>query len=472
MDWFLTPARQHRATPPPTHTEQEDDGVPAYPGVLRIALASLRKEDDDDEEEGTAVVTQDEFDSDDEDDWDWRKETRLSRSSRDLLCALTRAEATTLASGRLRTSRRPSSSPRVRFAVSELGAVDFGSSPPQEADDCPARLLTHLTAALESAREARASADSCAELLELARVLESADLRAQLSANRQAAAAFLATELRELTRGDGSGPLAPNSICASRVAVRHAELLSSVLRKELKRQLNDTIGIAPGTGSIKFNFDDPAALLHRALEVLHEHGGPSEWVDSPRLADPHSLEDAEDTIALASAHAFALSVLDNARVRDKKAAGHLDKLACLADIVYRACEVDDARQQYNDAERTPRRRLLLDDDATNSRRTRKEIAHTATTCSRNDTVRPLNYALSLISLAPLRDLAGLADELRLAAPGAHALAEKAVAFLNNREQIQRSNSGSRKRKHARISVDQPSIFIFPDVGPYEPVLCE
>ena len=67
------------------------------------------------------------------------------------------------------------------------------------------------------------------------------------------ASAFLAAEVGLLLRG------APRE---SRLEARHAEVLSSLVRRELKLVLNDAVAIVHGTGSVRFNFDDPAALLH------------------------------------------------------------------------------------------------------------------------------------------------------------------------------------------------------------------
>ncbi|KAH8046565.1 tRNA-Phe hydroxylase [Aureococcus anophagefferens] len=67
------------------------------------------------------------------------------------------------------------------------------------------------------------------------------------------AAAFLRDEVALLLGGGGE----------SELEGRHAEALSSLVRRELKSLLNEAVAIAHGTGSVRFNFDDPAALLHR-----------------------------------------------------------------------------------------------------------------------------------------------------------------------------------------------------------------
>ena len=55
------------------------------------------------------------------------------------------------------------------------------------------------------------------------------------------------------------------------------------MRRELKLLLNDAVAIVQGTGSVRFNFDDPAALLHRALRALEDGGGPA-WARAWALA--------------------------------------------------------------------------------------------------------------------------------------------------------------------------------------------
>ena len=152
---------------------------------------------------------------------------------------------------------------------------------------------------------------------------------ARPGAGRRAAraAAFLRDEVALLLGGGGE----------SELEGRHAEALSSLVRRELKSLLNETVAIVHGTGSVRFNFDDPAALLHRALRALHDGGGPA-WATELRAArcaagGPLAFDgedEAKDVLSLAAAHGFALSVFTQSAVRAKLASGGFDRLEALA----------------------------------------------------------------------------------------------------------------------------------------------
>ena len=97
------------------------------------------------------------------------------------------------------------------------------------------------------------------------------------------------------------------------------------MRRELKLLLNDAVAIVQGTGSVRFNFDDPAALLHRALRALEDGGGPA-WARRRAPQATASEEEARGVLGLAAAHGFALSVLTQSSVRAKLAAGDFERL--------------------------------------------------------------------------------------------------------------------------------------------------
>ena len=240
--------------------------------------------------------------------------------------------------------------------------------------------LEHLHAALEAAAAARAEMRRDAALRADAEALVES-LRAEDDSNR--AARFLATEIEMLLLpekaaaraalledtpgggGGGDGPAAGReSTCSSasqqgghrrresRLAWRHFEVLSSIVRRELKVLLNETILIKPGTGSVRYNFEDPAALFNRALTAIAEAGGPAwpqalQWTKAAAAPDASSSsssanndgkeevvvashEDAHDLISVASAHGFAMAVLSMASVAEKVEQGAFAGIEALA----------------------------------------------------------------------------------------------------------------------------------------------
>lgn len=381
---------------------EEEEEPTKYPFVLRQALRLVR------DEEGVTVVSQESAVAGEE----WDDESLLHGTCgplRALLGALVRAETSLVAPA----APRPS---RVRFAVEELGAVDFVP----ESDQVD-QLLEHLTSALAAGRAARGSREARQEAARLASALESVEV----SASHRSAAAFLALEVRALCSGQ-----------PSTVASRHAEALSSVIRKELKKQVNRGVAIVPGTGSVRFNFDDPAALLHRALDILHEQGGPS-WPQA-RGAEAgdftfDSRDDAEEVVGLASAHGFVLGVLRHPAVLRQRNQGSFDRLADLASLVSQTCGDDGP----------PRKKLR--------------------------TLAPAPAAPSaLASLAPLADLAALKDRLTQAAPLAEQWASHAIRYIEacSRQSGTNKPKRSRKRKLAHVSrciADDISLLIFPEL---------
>ena len=218
---------------------------------------------------------------------------------------------------------RPRKRARVTFASQELSALPF-TPPPDEAatddGDPIADLLDHLSAALDSADAVRAAICDGDEATQrsVARVAAALDSEQTSSgADRRAAraAAFLRDEVAALADDRASSAL----------EARHAEVLSSLVRRELKLLLNDAVAIVQGTGSVRFNFDDPAALLHRALRALEDGGGPA-WARRRAPQATASEEEARDVLGLAAAHGFALSVLTQSSVRAKLAAGDFERL--------------------------------------------------------------------------------------------------------------------------------------------------
>ena len=218
---------------------------------------------------------------------------------------------------------RPRKRQRVTFASQELSTLQF-TPPPDEpaADDGDpiADLLDHLSVALDSADAVRAAiggGDGPTQR-SVARVAAAlGEEQTSCGADRRAAraAAFLRDAVAELADNRASSAL----------ETRHAEVLSSLVRRELKLLLNDAVAIVQGTGSVRFNFDDPAALLHRALRALEDGGGPA-WARRRAPQATASEEEARGVLGLAAAHGFALSVLTQSSVRAKLAAGDFERL--------------------------------------------------------------------------------------------------------------------------------------------------
>ncbi|KAH8066732.1 tRNA-Phe hydroxylase [Aureococcus anophagefferens] len=163
----------------------------------------------------------------------------------------------------------------VQFQLCEFDKYERVKSASAPSDDQAAGLLEHL-------HEALSRADAVGALVAAgdARTRAASDpsLRASAPAARPGAggaraAAFLRDEVALLLGGGGE----------SELEGRHAEALSSLVRRELKSLLNEAVAIVHGTGSVRFNFDDPAALLHRALRALHDGGGPA-WATELRAA--------------------------------------------------------------------------------------------------------------------------------------------------------------------------------------------
>ncbi|KAK7237867.1 hypothetical protein SO694_00022267 [Aureococcus anophagefferens] len=140
------------------------------------------------------------------------------------------------------TEERPRKRRRVTFASSELSALRLGAAPARAP---PGRRR-------QRARPSAPGDDQAAGLLE---------------------------HLHEaLSRADAVGALVAAGDARTRDGRRR-----SLVRRELKSLLNEAAAIVHGTGSVRFNFDDPAALLHRALRALHDGGGPA-WATELRAA--------------------------------------------------------------------------------------------------------------------------------------------------------------------------------------------
>ena len=106
-----------------------------------------------------------------------------------------------------------------------------------------------MSAALDSADAVRAAICDGDEATQrsVARVAAALDSEQTSSgADRRAAraAAFLRDEVAALADDRASSAL----------EARHAEVLSSLVRRELKLLLNDAVAIVQGTGSVRFNF--------------------------------------------------------------------------------------------------------------------------------------------------------------------------------------------------------------------------
>lgn len=407
---------------------------------------------------------------------------------------------------------KKSSVKSVRFAQADMSVLDFED----DLDD----ILDHLTAALVAARDVRASQVAKREVVRVCQGLESA---ATTLTHLSSTARFLAAELTALCHLDddqdqddddhnqeedtenisntkttttqrreknypplssslergrplvdaGLNPLendlrlpqkkkttTTNLPQQSQLWTRHTEVLSSVLRKEMKRQLNETISIAPGTGSVRYNVDDPAALLHRALEILHTHGGPR-WIGT-RTQDPgtkkfafSSYDDAEDVLGAASAHGFVLNVLNHDDVREKRENGDLDRLMTLAKLVRRVCDhtdvLLDTSQPTSDLFSPPRKRRKVEKNT-------------------------VSNMTNLASLGALADLDGLLDVLNSTADIAEACSNDAINFLTAQspDATASNESGKRKKRKRKrhrggsgVLPDDLAVFLFPEISAYD-----
>ncbi|KAJ1453550.1 hypothetical protein M885DRAFT_618919 [Pelagophyceae sp. CCMP2097] len=345
---------------------------------------------------------------------------------------------------------RPAKRCRVTFASAELAAWDTSEAVEtpkkrrtSEAFDSAPAQLENLHAALAEAdvlRRELADGDAVtrAQVDELVDALKAEARKVAPGDAAQRAATFLASEIVALVDApvvdapepadgaDGAASTPPSRRAArgSHLAWRHAEVLSSVLRRQLKLLLNDAVTIQPGTGSVRFNFDDPAALLHRALAAIHERGG-AEWPNNLVRGDGAvtfaDIESAHDVVARASAHGFALAVLGHPAVDEKSKAGDAAALESLAALV------------------------RFDEKQT-----------------------------SLLALAELRDVRACAASLLEHAASAHAAAADAIAFIQDSAAppagappaSKRAKKRARKRREVDVAevLAASGVFLYPDIA--------
>ncbi|KAH8068672.1 tRNA-Phe hydroxylase [Aureococcus anophagefferens] len=268
----------------------------------------------------------------------------------EFLGALVRAEAAILGDAADEERRRLGATPGPRGKAASLSPLSSLEAAARERPPA-AGLLEHL-------HEALSRADAVGALVAAGDARTRDGVRPSLPASAPGG-------LRRRARGRvparrGGAP--PRRRRRVRARGRHAEALSSLVRRELKSLLNEAVAIVHGTGSVRFNFDDPAALLHRALRALHDGGGPA-WATELRAArcaagGPLAFEgedEAKDVLSLAAAHGFALSVFTQSAVRAKLASGGFDRLEALAGRV-RGADAPRRRTRSATAARGRRRR--------------------------------------------------------------------------------------------------------------------
>uniref|UniRef100_A0A7S3K3H7 Uncharacterized protein n=1 Tax=Aureoumbra lagunensis TaxID=44058 RepID=A0A7S3K3H7_9STRA len=346
-----------------------------------------------------------------------------------------------------------------------MSSLDFSREDNEQILD---RILRHLTGVLVAAEGIRRCGFSRGQA-QLLRDALRADEILLSSEQKSRAASFLAKEMEILCNlTTVHHHVSPSESLCSQILTRHTEILSSVLRKEMKRQLNETLIIATNTGNIRYNFDDPAALLHRALEILHDHGGPGWATTMEQNPELNDIEHAHDLLNVSSAHEYVLNVVTHTAVRKRVADGRLDRLQGLAQLVRQVASPNDVLNDYLllpmydfQKTQTPQEE---DDDIPQAKRRKfgseklleeKQII-TPVFGKKSVSLTPTSIA----SLGALYDLEKLRQVLEESQDIVREFAQIAVTYINYDRQ-QRKNAKRKRTKLPKSAAASVSVFIFP-----------